>query len=341
MKCSLTNTKLQFPWKVHQLLENVEAEGSVATVSWLPHGRAFRVHNKPKFVSTVMGSYFNSTKYKSFQRNLNLWGFETINRGSDKGAIYHRFFIKNKPDLCARMTRQKIKGPSSDPSSDSSKTSSSAPGTLSDSVDAWQNGFPEANAVRAESILNALRKNQGLFSNSLGASDASLFGKGFPAEAGVSAYNTGASSRAEDTFVAPPQRIHYDRPGGPEAAYVAQLLAAAGMGPYAAPPASESSPKVSALMALLQNRSNPYPNTRNQLLDMANNSNRLSAEQLLGLNFYSRGRMAQAASIPLVAPANNQNRDAAALASFLSGVQERRAQATIINSFLASISAKI
>lgn len=317
MEHSMTNTKLQFPWKLHQLLENVEAEGSGAIVSWLPHGKAFRVHNKPKFVSTVMSSYFNSTKYKSFQRNLNLWGFETITQGPDKGSIYNRFFIKNIPDLCARMIRQKIKGASSDPSSDSSKTSSSAPGALTDAVNASaynasQNGFPQADAARTESILNALRNNPGLFPNVLGTGDASLFGTRLP-EAGVSAYSKGASNRSVGAFAVPPQRIHYDLPGGPENAYVAQLLAAAaGLRPYA-PAALEPSPEISALMALLQNRSSPYPNTQNRLQDIAE-----------GLNLYSRGGMAQAASRPLAVPANNQNRDTAALASFLAGAQEHR-----------------
>lgn len=316
MDHSLTNTKLQFPWKLHQLLENVEAEGSVAIVSWLPHGKAFRVHNKPKFVSTVMASYFNSTKYKSFQRNLNLWGFETITQGPDKGSIYNRFFIKNIPDLCTRMIRQKIKGASSDPSSDSSKTSSSAPGASTDAAissafNASHNGFPQVDAARAESILNALRNNPGLFPNILGAGDASLFGKGLR-EAGVSAYNNGASSISEDAFAVPPQRIQYDLPGSRETASVARLLAAAGLRPYA--PAPEPGPEISALVALLQNRSNPYPNTQNRLMDIAED-----------LNLYSRGGMAQAASRPLAAPANNQDRDtAAALASFLAGAQEHR-----------------
>jgi hypothetical protein len=339
MERSLTNTKLQFPWKLHKLLENVEAEGSVAIVSWLPHGKAFRVHSKPKFISTVMASYFNSTKYKSFQRNLNLWGFETITQGPDKGAIYHRFFIKNIPDLCARMIRQKIKGASSsDPSSDSSKTSSSAPGALTDAVNASvfnasHNGVPQAEAERAESIRNALRHNPGLFPNRSGAGDdASLFGKGLP-EAGVSVYNNGASSRAEEAFAAAPQGIRYDRPGGPEAADIARLLAPAGLRPFA--PTPEPSPEISTLMALLQNRSNPYSNTQNRLLDMANNSNRLSAEKLLGLDLYSRGFMTQSVSSPLAAPANNQHGDTAALVSVLAGAQ------VTINSLLASLSAKV
>jgi hypothetical protein len=136
-------------------------------------------------------------------------GFKMIKQGPEKGAYYHRFFIKNIPDLCTKMNTtkkqkqinlQNITSASSDPSrSDSSiKTSSSAPGpdaaVYSSSVfNASQNGFPQADAARAESILSALHNNPAadplLFPNRLGAGDASF----------VSAYNNCTSNRAEDT----------------------------------------------------------------------------------------------------------------------------------------------
>ena len=43
-----------FPWKVHDMLENARFDGVEDAVCWLPHGRAFIVHNVNRFVEQVM-----------------------------------------------------------------------------------------------------------------------------------------------------------------------------------------------------------------------------------------------------------------------------------------------
>jgi hypothetical protein len=100
---------MQFPWKLHELLEETD-KGHSAVVSWLPGGKAFKVHKKEDFCNEVMPAFFNSSKYKTFQRSLNLWGFESVVRGPDKGACYHQFFVRGNADLCKNMMRVKIKG---------------------------------------------------------------------------------------------------------------------------------------------------------------------------------------------------------------------------------------
>jgi hypothetical protein len=106
---------LQFPWKLHRILEHTEKSGQDSIVSWLPDGTSFRIHLKKEFSEQIMPTFFNTTKFKSFQRNLNLWGFETIGKGPNKGARFHRFFVKGKPALCKSMTRVKVKGQSTRP----------------------------------------------------------------------------------------------------------------------------------------------------------------------------------------------------------------------------------
>ena len=54
--------------------------------------------------------YFRQTKLKSFQRQLNLWGFERVRKGVEKDAICHNYFVRGAPDLCNFMKRVKIKG---------------------------------------------------------------------------------------------------------------------------------------------------------------------------------------------------------------------------------------
>lgn len=101
---------LQFPWKLHRLLEVTERNGDCEVISWLPGSKAFKVHNREEFARRIMPAYFSSAKYKTFQRSLNLWGFESISKGQDKGACFHKFFVRGHPSLCENMRRVKIKG---------------------------------------------------------------------------------------------------------------------------------------------------------------------------------------------------------------------------------------
>lgn len=76
----------------------------------MPHGRAFLVKKPKLFTSHVLPNYFKQSKFFSFTRQLNLWGFKRITRGVDAGAYYHELFLRGRPYLAMRMKRQKIKG---------------------------------------------------------------------------------------------------------------------------------------------------------------------------------------------------------------------------------------
>ena len=79
-----------FPTVLHHMLEDAEKLGFDDVVSWLPHGRAFHVHQPEKFVTDVMPKYFRHTRLSSFQRQLSLYGFTRLARkGPDRGAYYH------------------------------------------------------------------------------------------------------------------------------------------------------------------------------------------------------------------------------------------------------------
>jgi hypothetical protein len=101
---------LQFPWKLHLLLESVEKGGQNHIISWLPDGNSFRVHDKQMFTEEIMQAFFGTSKYKSFQRSLNLWGFQSAKKGLNKGSISNSFFKRGIPDLCQGMERIKVKG---------------------------------------------------------------------------------------------------------------------------------------------------------------------------------------------------------------------------------------
>jgi hypothetical protein len=99
-----------FPLKLHEMLDQIEADGLADVISWQPHGRCFVVHEPKSFSDSVMPTYFRQTKFASFQRQLNLYGFSRLTSGRDKGGYYHELFLKGKRFLCHRIVRLKIKG---------------------------------------------------------------------------------------------------------------------------------------------------------------------------------------------------------------------------------------
>lgn len=54
--------------------------------------------------------YFRQSKLTSFQRQLNLYGFQRLTRGADAGGYYHELFLRNRVFLAKRMERTKVKG---------------------------------------------------------------------------------------------------------------------------------------------------------------------------------------------------------------------------------------
>jgi hypothetical protein len=100
-----------FPQKLHTMLSDLEhQEGGSLIASFLPHGRAFAIHKPRDFQKHVMPKYFRMGKFSSFQRQLNLYDFQRITDGADKGAYYHELFVQSRPILSTMMKRNKIKG---------------------------------------------------------------------------------------------------------------------------------------------------------------------------------------------------------------------------------------
>jgi hypothetical protein len=101
---------VSFPQKLHSVLDQVERDGLAHVVAWQPHGRCFVIHKPKEFTEHIMPHYFRQSKLTSFQRQLNLYGFNRITRGTDAGGYYHELFLRGKEFLCKRMMRTKVKG---------------------------------------------------------------------------------------------------------------------------------------------------------------------------------------------------------------------------------------
>lgn len=99
-----------FPMKLHYMLSSIEGDGQGHIVSWQPHGRCFMVHDMKEFVASMLPLWFRQSKFASFQRQLNLYGFQRLTQGRDKNAYYHEYFLRGRPLLAQKISRTKVKG---------------------------------------------------------------------------------------------------------------------------------------------------------------------------------------------------------------------------------------
>eukprot|EP00538_Stauroneis_constricta_P000798 CAMPEP_0119570508 /NCGR_PEP_ID=MMETSP1352-20130426/43651_1 /TAXON_ID=265584 /ORGANISM="Stauroneis constricta, Strain CCMP1120" /LENGTH=521 /DNA_ID=CAMNT_0007620177 /DNA_START=705 /DNA_END=2270 /DNA_ORIENTATION=- len=106
--------KALFPGVLHQILNDASTEGFEHIVSWNPDGNSFKIHQREDFMKTILPRYaVNQSKYKSFVRQLNIWGFSCVHGGRKnplRGSYTHEYFVRANPDMCRHMERTKIKG---------------------------------------------------------------------------------------------------------------------------------------------------------------------------------------------------------------------------------------
>ena len=102
-------TPAQFPLKLQIVLKIAHNEGHDHIISWQPHGRAFRIHKPGIFADEVMKRLFKQSQIASFWRQLNLYGFIRLLRGSDKGTYYHESFLRGRPLLSLGIMKTRMK----------------------------------------------------------------------------------------------------------------------------------------------------------------------------------------------------------------------------------------
>lgn len=91
-----------FPAKMHAILSRGDL-GDV--VAWMPHGRSWRVLKPREFELRVIPTYFEHSKFSSFIRQANGWGFRRVTQGRDRNSYYHEMFLRGLPHLCKKMKR--------------------------------------------------------------------------------------------------------------------------------------------------------------------------------------------------------------------------------------------
>lgn len=109
-----TNQKYHesFPIKLHKILGS-ELTKSGLIISWLPHGRAFMIHDKARFELEILGPLLEMEPMKTFSKQLNIFGFRRLSRrsGCDTKGYYHELFLSGREFLAYRIERRtKLKG---------------------------------------------------------------------------------------------------------------------------------------------------------------------------------------------------------------------------------------
>ena len=100
-----SGSEARFPGKLHDMMQYIEEENLDSVISWVLKGRGFMIHDPEKLVD-ILPLFFGLTKYRSFRRQLNMWHFERVLDGPNKGAFIHPYFVRDNRSLCALMSRQ-------------------------------------------------------------------------------------------------------------------------------------------------------------------------------------------------------------------------------------------
>ncbi|KAL3804423.1 hypothetical protein HJC23_011351, partial [Cyclotella cryptica] len=92
-----------FPQKLHYILSRPEYHH---IISWMSHGRAWKILDKKLLVSVVCKEQFKHEKFESFNRQVNGWGFKRLLRsGPDYKCYYNQYFLRGLPHLTRHMHR--------------------------------------------------------------------------------------------------------------------------------------------------------------------------------------------------------------------------------------------
>ena len=76
-----------FPVLLHEFISDPQ---NCSIITWIPHGRAFKLLSRDKFESrSNIDSNFKLKKATSLIRQINGWGFHRVTRGIEKGSYYH------------------------------------------------------------------------------------------------------------------------------------------------------------------------------------------------------------------------------------------------------------
>jgi len=101
----------KFLTKSYHMIDQCDPE----IAGWSTSGDSFTVRDVESFERQVLPQYFNHSKFSSFTRQLNFYGFQKIRldadlqRNNSSVRFYHENFQRGKPDLLQKISRTTAK----------------------------------------------------------------------------------------------------------------------------------------------------------------------------------------------------------------------------------------
>eukprot|EP00984_Skeletonema_dohrnii_P024393 scaffold13505_cov81-Skeletonema_dohrnii-CCMP3373.AAC.3 len=95
-----------FPFKLYNMLEYACDSEFSSSVSWTADGSAFIIHDQEVMMDNLAPMFFNQTKFRSFTRQLNIWGFV---RTVTLDGWRHNNFLRGRPHLLNEIERTQVK----------------------------------------------------------------------------------------------------------------------------------------------------------------------------------------------------------------------------------------
>lgn len=118
-----------FPKRLYDMLENAERDGYDHVISWMPDGESFKIHvdgsldeEDEKAIVEILKRTFNQTRFKSFLRQLQLYGFERTYKGPHRGECKHGLFVRGRRDLLRKKSIEDFQQKANDSSNRSPKS---------------------------------------------------------------------------------------------------------------------------------------------------------------------------------------------------------------------------
>lgn len=97
-----------FVCRLYRLLMDVEAAGRTDIVSFNAAGDAVMIKHPVVFAGEIVPHYFRHNRFRSFRRQLSVYGFQRHKDGPDKGAYSHRYFRRGHPELLDLIEREVV-----------------------------------------------------------------------------------------------------------------------------------------------------------------------------------------------------------------------------------------
>jgi len=153
----------QFPFRLHNMLDDAERVGHAHIISWCPDGDSFKIH-QPKQLINVLQKYFRQSKFKSFLRQLQGYDFKRITRGNDQGVVTHPMFLRGRRPVCSLMKRKRVIPRGEQQAQEnqaSSTTTTTITTTTSDGITATESSTKNNNAARNNKEISVTSTRNG------------------------------------------------------------------------------------------------------------------------------------------------------------------------------------